>query len=1324
MKKKVRLFSKNVLSFIFLASFCLLSANAQTTLYEEDFAGQNGKGQIGSTNDVVGVDWSIDVSDGEFGNESDYFAVQNEVFEGQDVDGDVIWTSQSFSITNFSNLSFSFQAKADGDFEANGDVFVIDIVIDGNTENLFTGVVDEDEPGDPFYFGNTKLNPGLQNFSKSISSTGDNAFIKITINNNAGSELQGFDEISVEGFGAGGNIAPIISNIVQDPAEGNVISTDMVSISADATDLDDDIASVQLLWGTTSGNLDNGIIMGSISGDTYTSNTPIPAQTNGTTIYYQVIAIDDNTSPEMTTSAEQSYTVDDSVEVIDEDFSDCGNLSFLAVSVASNADWECENDFEEINAFGADEPANDYLISEEINLDIYGNEVLTFESFNQFADAGISGPEVELLYTTNYTNDPSTTTWVNLTATFAAEDSSTWTPSGDIDVSGISGTAVRFAFHYVSSGTGGGDSSLWRIDDVALSGIITGNLAPDISNIVQTPTNVSSSNTVSVSADVTDSDDIASVNLNWGTTSGNLINTIAMNLDSGNTYTTASNIPAQANGTIVYYEIEATDNNASPATNTSLEQSYQVNDPLSLILTEIADPDDNSNARFVEIYNNGTMPIDFSNTTVFLARYANANSNPQTVQLTGTLAEGEYYVIAGNNSNFNDAYGFTANIDSGIVSGNGDDTYTLYFGGDDETGQLLDVYGEIGTDGTGQPWEYEDSRAVRNDITDAPSTTWLEAQWTITPANVADMTPGEGEATTYVYNNGTWTPTDPVGNAQPTENIRVESGAATISSALVINKVTVNTGATLNIEDVLTVNGNIVNNGDLVFVSNATTTGQLASVPSSVSVNGAVTVQRYIPSGTRAFRFLSSSVTTTSSIQENWQEGATSATDNPNPGFGFHITGAIDGSNGFDATPSGNPSLFDFNNSAGTWNAVTNTDVNTLTAGKAYRVFVRGNRSIDVTDNDATPTETVIRATGNLVTGDQVINGLGETSGDFNLIGNPYQAIVDMTLVLGNSTNVNTNQYYVWDPNMNAQGAYVTVDLTTGSPTPATSDANQFLQPGQSVFVNTLNDGAASILFEELDKDTDEALTSVFRNANALEDNVSLDIELQTQDAYASNGSLADAAKVKFAANASNEVLANDALKLTNIDENLALVNGENYLSIESRGLPQAGEVLPLFTDQYRNDAYVLKINLNNIEGVSAHLNDAYLGTQTELELDTENVISFTVDANIEASSATNRFSVGFAENNLNTASYNTNVFNLYPNPSNNGEFNIQLNGTNNSENVTVSVYSMLGNKVFEKEAKASGNQLKITQANLSAGVYLIQLNNGKTTSTKKLMVK
>jgi hypothetical protein len=202
--------------FIFLTLFSMSATVGwgQTTLYSDDFTGEDNKGKIGtSAVDTAGVAWGIDVSDGEFTASSDYFAVQTGVFEAQDVDGNVIWASEVFSITGAASLNFSFDALADGDFEAGSDIFDVEILIDGAPQVLFSGTVDEAAPGDPMFFGPTELTATLQNFSTSIPGSGIEAYIRITANNNAGTELYGWDNLEVTGTLSGNNCNLTASNL-------------------------------------------------------------------------------------------------------------------------------------------------------------------------------------------------------------------------------------------------------------------------------------------------------------------------------------------------------------------------------------------------------------------------------------------------------------------------------------------------------------------------------------------------------------------------------------------------------------------------------------------------------------------------------------------------------------------------------------------------------------------------------------------------------------------------------------------------------------------------------------------------------------------------------------------------------------------------------------------------------------------------------------------------------------------------------------------------------------------------------------------------------
>jgi hypothetical protein len=167
-----------------------------------------------------------------------------------------------------------------------------------------------------------------------------------------------------------------------------------------------------------------------------------------------------------------------------------------------------------------------------------------------------------------------------------------------------------------------------------------------------------------------------------------------------------------------------------------------------LFISEIADPGDEYTGRFIELFNAGSESVDFANMVFYLSRQSNGGTTWGEVQLTGTVAAGATYVIGG--SAFESFYGFAPDLVSGILTGNGDDPYSLYEGGGHESGMLHDIYGDKNTDGTGEPWEYTDSRAVREPDVDDPRILWSALEWNITPANIADCDPGTHNGSTPV----------------------------------------------------------------------------------------------------------------------------------------------------------------------------------------------------------------------------------------------------------------------------------------------------------------------------------------------------------------------------------------------------------------------------------------------------------------------------------------------------------------------------------------------------------------------------------------------
>lgn len=539
------------------------------------------------------------------------------------------------------------------------------------------------------------------------------------------------------------------------------------------------------------------------------------------------------------------------------------------------------------------------------------------------------------------------------------------------------------------------------------------------------------------------------------------------------------------------------------------------------------------------------------------------------------------------------------------------------------------------------------------------------------------------------------------------------------------------TDEVLTVQDVLTVtNGTLTTNDQVLlacnFVDPDRRTAQIADLTNG-DISGLVTVEQCFP-GRRAFRLVSPSVTTSTTIRENWQENQNNTgtsfpadNQNSNDGYGTHITGSQSGANGFDATPSGNPSMFMFDNANQNWSAVANTNATTLTAGAPYRLMIRGSRAINVTSNSAGVSNTILSTEGAVQKGDIDQNTFNSTAGSYNFFGNPYHAAIDLSGLFADisTTNVNTNFYYIWDPTLGGtpipgqpggRGAFVAIDLSDGS-NASGSDANQFLQPMQAGFFVTANAGTTPNLhFSESIKAVTADQTSVMRNANL--NAKSIGIKLYNEVSYLNGDTPSDGLKIKFASDGDNAFDMKDAPKYGNLDENLARnISNTHYLALESRNLPVAGEILPLFINQYRTENYVFEIDVENINEVEVFLKDNYLNELTPLSTGV-NQVSFIIDQDVEASVAFDRFELRFAESNLGAEDFNQNQLVVYPNPIKGNELQIRL-GEMSSE-VDVVLFDMLGKQVYRSVQQPTQEVVSLTDLDLANGIYILKVQTAE----------
>lgn len=152
-----------------------------------------------------------------------------------------------------------------------------------------------------------------------------------------------------------------------------------------------------------------------------------------------------------------------------EDFeTDLGDFS--VISVASNEDWQHdtfrEDGFAEISGFGADVASDDWLISPAVDLGSAISPILTFATARNFG-----GPVLEVLISSDYAGDPTTATWTAINAPLS-EGGYDLVQSGQIGLASYSGETIHIAFHYTSTGTGGGEGAVYQVHEIQITDTI------------------------------------------------------------------------------------------------------------------------------------------------------------------------------------------------------------------------------------------------------------------------------------------------------------------------------------------------------------------------------------------------------------------------------------------------------------------------------------------------------------------------------------------------------------------------------------------------------------------------------------------------------------------------------------------------------------------------------------------------------------------------------------------------------------------------------------------------------------------------------------
>ncbi|MFM6924094.1 MAG: T9SS type A sorting domain-containing protein, partial [Ferruginibacter sp.] len=432
---------------------------------------------------------------------------------------------------------------------------------------------------------------------------------------------------------------------------------------------------------------------------------------------------------------------------------------------------------------------------------------------------------------------------------------------------------------------------------------------------------------------------------------------------------------------------------------------------------------------------------------------------------------------------------------------------------------------------------------------------------------------------------------------------------------------------------------------NLTLRSNATNTAtidKLNAGGTNLLNAGNVTAERWIPlrqniaNGGRAYRVLGSIVSTTTSINANWQNNETNTAigtniNNNNPLYGTQITGTGGSANGFDVTQTNASSLYTFTPGSSiaatlAYPAVTNTNINTFDGKTGYFLYLRGDRSMSmqIPYNPAggMPTSsTTLRATGAVQKG-PVSFTISGTVGDFSLITNPYPAPLDWQAVSDATPGIATS-YYMWDANMGIRGAFVTV-LYSGS-NGSGSAAGRYIQPGEAFFVQS--NGASTVNMTEAMKAVGNNDNGIFRHTTSFE---SFSVDLYLTEANNVRHT-ADGILVRYDNSYSRGIDTDDADEINNWNENIAVSRAGSHLSLESRPVIMSRDTILLFMNNMRQTGYELVFTPSKFTntGLKAELVDRFLNTRTLLSVTDSSVVPFAI-TNDPASADSNRFMLVF----------------------------------------------------------------------------------------------
>ena len=551
-------------------------------------------------------------------------------------------------------------------------------------------------------------------------------------------------------------------------------------------------------------------------------------------------------------------------------------------------------------------------------------------------------------------------------------------------------------------------------------------------------------------------------------------------------------------------------------------------------------------------------------------------------------------------------------------------------------------------------------------------------------------------------------------------------------------------------------------NDNVTLLSNASNTACIADVTnnnvnSNNTIAGKIVIERYI-AARRAWRFLTAPVTAASNvtISDAWQEGArvtdpaaSTASTNPAPGYGTHVSFGFPAAKpGYDLNINGATSIKYFT-PTGSNGIPSATHEGNITDQPAYLVFVRGNRSTQLSLGTSAPlTSTVLRVKGFITTGLANVvlpSGFITGSSNFRVFRNPFPCAIDFHKIIQNPDNASSglpDAFYMWDAKLGGPtgtGGWVALSYNSAlgrydKNVASAVDASGAIQSGSAVLID-YKAVAGNIAVRESDK-LAASNSTMFRNA-ALLKNIRISLLGKADDSAAY---IIDAAMISFDEYNSNDIDRKDMKKMENFEESFSLMTDAGPIVIERRKPIIQTDTIFCNITKMKQRKYQLLVEMESVDlpqGTTVYLEDLYLNTRLPMAVNTATPYDFSIDSNV-LSSAPGRFRIVFqAPEASNTARLNIlndaaksgkREFAVFPNPVSSNIIRLQMN-----ETVTgvykASLFNTAGERIAGKTLYYPGGKSIQTfeaPANLLNGSYRLQIMgpNGRLTTLNVIVQK